>query len=216
MKPGLLDYLACPICKHWPIKLWIFNFETENTEFETVLNNPDDLNMLQNLTKIIRGKNKVEKCVNIEENKIQDDLVRYKLTFDEYIKKFDEVMKNIDYITLMTNGAAQNIHEKVKEIYNEFHIAINKNEKELKDFIEKEINKIYISNWYFQRVEVEDGIMKCDKCKRWYPISDSIPQMLPDNLRVKKDELRFLEKWKDLIPKEILEEGIPFNLKNDR
>jgi uncharacterized protein YbaR (Trm112 family) len=124
-------------------------------------------------------------------------------------------MKNIDYITLTTDGAAKHIHEKVKEIYNEFHSVINKNEKEIKDFIEKQINKIYISNWYFQRAEIEDGIMKCDKCNRWYPISDSIPQMLPDNLRVKKDELRFLKKWENVIPKEILEDGKPFNLKND-
>ena len=72
-------------------------------------------------------------------------------------------------------------------------------------------------NEYWKTVvdTIQDGIMICDNCKRWYPISEAIPQMLPDNLRVKKDEIKFLNKWKDLISKEVLEEGRPFNLRHE-
>jgi len=60
--------------------------------------------------------------------------------------------------------------------------------------------------------EIIEGMIVCPKCLRWYPIKDEIPEMLPDELRDEKDELSFLEKWKDKIPKKILMEGKPFNL----
>ncbi|MGB9135191.1 MAG: Trm112 family protein [Candidatus Bathyarchaeia archaeon] len=64
-----------------------------------------------------------------------------------------------------------------------------------------------------EKEEVIEGLIVCPKCLRWYPIRDEIPEMLPDELRDSKDELPFLEKWKDNVPKTILSEGNPFNLK---
>ncbi|MFP3201873.1 MAG: Trm112 family protein [Sulfolobus sp.] len=60
--------------------------------------------------------------------------------------------------------------------------------------------------------EIVDGLLYCPNCKRWYPIIDEIPRMLPDKLRRKEEDLEFLKKYKDKIPKEILENGLPFNL----
>jgi len=59
---------------------------------------------------------------------------------------------------------------------------------------------------------IVDGVMICEKCKRFYPIIDEIPVMLPDDLRNKKEDLEFLRKWKDRIPKETLVSGKPVNL----
>ncbi len=63
-----------------------------------------------------------------------------------------------------------------------------------------------------EKEEIVEGLITCPKCLRWYPIREEIPEMLPDELRDKKDELPFLEKWKSRIPKKILTEGRPFNL----
>lgn len=60
--------------------------------------------------------------------------------------------------------------------------------------------------------EIIEGMIVCPKCLRWYPIRDEIPEMLPDELRNKKDELPFLEKWRNMAPKGILSKGKPFNL----
>ncbi|MBD3228637.1 MAG: hypothetical protein GF329_10675 [Candidatus Lokiarchaeota archaeon] len=214
MKLGLLDLLACPICKHWPIILKVFNFETKIDKFERALEGLEDLKILEEMTKIIRGKGKIEKCVDIKEKTIQDDLVRYKLNFDDYIKKFNEILKNLNYIEILVDGISLKVHEKVEKIYENF-ISKEKtaNVDDLKDYLNKNINEIYLVNWYFQRAEVQDGIMLCEKCKRWYPISESIPQMLPDNLRTENEEKKFLEKWKDKIPEDVLNDGKPFNLK---
>ena len=61
--------------------------------------------------------------------------------------------------------------------------------------------------------EIEEGIMTCD-CDRWYPIIDTIPHMLPDDLREEEEDKAFLEDWKEKTPKKVLDEGKPFKLKN--
>jgi len=60
--------------------------------------------------------------------------------------------------------------------------------------------------------EVVEGIIVCPKCLRWYPIRDEIPEMLPDELRNRKEDIEFLVKWKEKVPERILLEGKPFNL----
>lgn len=64
-----------------------------------------------------------------------------------------------------------------------------------------------------EREEVVEGLITCIKCKRWYPIIEEIPFMLPDELRDGKDDIPFLKKWRKKFPKEFLKEGKPFNEK---
>ncbi|MEM1569956.1 MAG: Trm112 family protein [Candidatus Bathyarchaeia archaeon] len=64
--------------------------------------------------------------------------------------------------------------------------------------------------------EVVEGLIWCSKCNRFYPIRDEIPEMLPDELRNLREDLEFLEKWKNKIPEKILSEGKPINLQFKR
>ena len=63
-----------------------------------------------------------------------------------------------------------------------------------------------------EKEEIVEGLLLCSECKRWYPIMDEIPQMLPDELREVKEDLEWLRKWKDRVPEEVLKNGRPFNL----
>lgn len=60
--------------------------------------------------------------------------------------------------------------------------------------------------------EILNGVLICSKCNRWYPIIDEIPQLLPDELRESNEDISFLRKHAEKIPRNILEEGKPFNL----
>ena len=64
--------------------------------------------------------------------------------------------------------------------------------------------------------EIDDALITCPKCGRWYPVIDGIACMLPDNLRMdgkqRKEETAFLERWKERISSEIRESGVPFGL----
>ncbi len=60
--------------------------------------------------------------------------------------------------------------------------------------------------------EINEGMITCTACNRFYPIKDTIPHMLPDHLRKEAEEVSFLKKYQDKIPEKILKEGHPFNL----
>jgi len=67
-----------------------------------------------------------------------------------------------------------------------------------------------------EKEEIVEGLLTCPKCNRWYPIIEEIPHMLPDDLREEKEDLPFLEKYRDRIPQKIALEGKPFNLSQKR
>jgi uncharacterized protein YbaR (Trm112 family) len=64
--------------------------------------------------------------------------------------------------------------------------------------------------------EIDEALIRCPKCGRWYPVIDGIACMLPDDLRMdgkqRIEETAFLERWKERIPTDILKSGIPFGL----
>ncbi|NHJ12107.1 MAG: hypothetical protein EAX95_00440 [Candidatus Thorarchaeota archaeon] len=64
--------------------------------------------------------------------------------------------------------------------------------------------------------EIDEALITCQKCGRWYPVIDTIPCMLPDDLRMdgkqRIEETKFLEKWKSRIPSRIIDKGVPFGL----
>jgi len=60
--------------------------------------------------------------------------------------------------------------------------------------------------------EVDEGLLFCGKCGRWYPIIEEIPHMLPDDLRNRDEDLSFLRKYSSMIPEDILKRGLPWSL----
>lgn len=61
-----------------------------------------------------------------------------------------------------------------------------------------------------EEVIIEDGILYCIKCKRFFPITDEIPIMLPDELRDRDQDLKFLQRWRDRIPEMIINDPRPY------
>ena len=59
---------------------------------------------------------------------------------------------------------------------------------------------------------IVEGMLTCSECGRYYPIIDEIPVMLPDNLRNKKEDLGFLERWGTKLPDKIVHGGKPWSL----
>ncbi len=66
---------------------------------------------------------------------------------------------------------------------------------------------------YLNILDVRDGLLVCSECGRWYPIGrsvETIPELMPDELREEEKELEWLAKWRDVVPKKVLEKGKPF------
>jgi len=88
--------------------------------------------------------------------------------------------------------------------------------RKLMDFLACAMCKSYPLELYVfeEKDEIVEGLLICpnSECRMWYPIIEEIPHCLPPELREEKDDLTFLEKWKDKIPQKVLKEGKPFNL----
>jgi uncharacterized protein YbaR (Trm112 family) len=61
-------------------------------------------------------------------------------------------------------------------------------------------------------IVINEGVLFCEECLRFYPIIDEIPIMLPDELREKQSDITFLQKWKNKIPDKVIRHGKPWHI----
>lgn len=61
-------------------------------------------------------------------------------------------------------------------------------------------------------LRINQGIIFCRSCKRFYMIKDEIICMPLDNDRNKEQELEFLRRWQDQLPEYITKSARPYNL----
>lgn len=59
---------------------------------------------------------------------------------------------------------------------------------------------------------INEGLLFCNECLRYYPIIDEIPMMLPDELRERQTDINFLQKWKNKIPDKVIRHGNPWHM----
>lgn len=59
---------------------------------------------------------------------------------------------------------------------------------------------------------VQEALIFCKSYNRFYPITEEIPIILPDELRDKKKDIEFLKRWKELIPDDLLSNLRPWTL----
>jgi uncharacterized protein YbaR (Trm112 family) len=59
---------------------------------------------------------------------------------------------------------------------------------------------------------INEGLLFCNECLRYYPIIDEIPIMLPDELRERQTDINFLQKWKNKIPDKVIRHGNPWHM----
>jgi uncharacterized protein len=62
-------------------------------------------------------------------------------------------------------------------------------------------------------VIIEEGLLLCRSCMRFYPITEEIPIIMPDELRDKKKDLEFLKTWNESIPDDLLKDLKPWTIK---
>ena len=207
MKPWLFDILACPIDKYFPLKLYIFSFETKAEEFQTFI----DIYEKRDLTFI-----KKQKVIEVSQERdilyIKDNVTIEKSPLKSYLGLIISSINELDNIFDRTknkhsikcfNIIKKEIKQKIVEFLNNFKF----------NNIENIFPELFFLNKVKVESEIESGLFFCDKCNRWYPIIDTIPQMLPDQFRNKKKDIEFLKINKNLLDEEFFNQNLkPFNL----
>jgi uncharacterized protein YbaR (Trm112 family) len=207
MKPWLFDILACPIDKNFPLKLSIFSFENEPEEFQSIINVylNRDISFIKN-----------EKIISIsqEDNEyfLKDNIIIESTTLKHYLDlttssliEFENILDNTT--NELSKKCFELMNSDIKSKIMEF------SENPIFNQLDDILPELYMINKVKLNFEIESGILFCNKCQRWYPIIDTIPQMLPDKYRDEKKEIIFLKNHKNLLDEEFFKQDLkPFKI----
>ena len=188
MKPWLLNILACPIDKHHPLDAHFFTWETDEAEIKELAKDAG-----LPIEKHEKGYRQIAK-------QYVDGTIS-----PEAIKKIKDSSGSNDTSGLLAVTL---------DVLNRLGGLQEPSEEDLLQDHKRDIDALYR---YMNLIEVDAGLLVCPECGRWYPVGsavETIPEMLPDDLREKARDLKWMENWKALIPKQITEEGKPYNLKD--
>ena len=207
MKPWLFDILACPIDKYFPLKLYIFSFENKPQEFQSIITlySNRDINFIKN-------ENIIEISQEDNELFLKDNIIIEKTRLKSYL---DLITSSLIEFENVFDNTTNKLSKKCFEIINSdvksriIEFAKNPNFSQ----IDSILPELYFINKLKLDFEISSGILFCSKCKRWYPIIDTIPQMLPDKYRDQKKEINFLENNKNLLDEKFFNQDLkPFKI----
>lgn len=207
MRPWLCDILACPIDKFFPLELIIFSFETNENVFKEILEAYDKKDLIS-----IKKENVIEIEQKNEDLLLKDEIVIEKSKLGIYINTIISSVKEVDNIR---DRSSSELSKRC------IHIIQNDIKQKIKAFSNNLINEhidtilpeLYLLNKFKTEIEIETGILFCSQCKRWFPIIETIPQMLPDEYRDEEADILFLKTNKDLLDNTFFKQNLkPFNL----
>jgi uncharacterized protein YbaR (Trm112 family) len=207
MKIWLFDVLACPIDKFFPLNLYIFSFANTQEKFESLIDiyNRRDLDF-------IKEEKIIETYVEDNEFFLKDNIIIEKTKLKPYL----EILKSsLDEFENVFDRTSNQLSKKCINLMNsDVKLRINKfYENPISSKLENIIPELYFINKIKLEFEIKSGILFCSECKRWYPIVDTIPQMLPDKYRDKKKEIKFLENHKNLLDEKFFNQDLkPFSI----
>lgn len=210
MKLWLLEILACPIDHAFPLELIILKWQpAQNQE------NPSD-----KVAELLDQYSK--KIFTISESPIHTEsrpeglFVRDFLVlkfhpcgdyFHSLIEKIAELGVVQDKSEWKGQQALELIKTQIKARLKEAETKLIANPKldanQTMEILQSVQPELIFLNLFKYQLEIEDGVMFCPECHRWFPIFETIPQMLPDDLRQAEQDNAFQYKWasKIQIPK---------------
>lgn len=186
MKPWLLNILACPIDKHHPLEAYFYSWETQEDE----------------LAKINKDAGK--------------PVSLFKKQYEHIVKQIEDGTISLDSIKeirdMTDSKDTADLYLDVKKFIERLDYEEDKSSSNLLSKYPEGVDVLYR---YLNLVEVEEGLIRCPECGRWYPIGsavETIPELMPDDLREEERDIEFLRKWESKLPEEVISEGNPFSL----
>ena len=184
MKPWLLNVLACPIDKKHPLEAYFYKWETSDEE----------------LTKINREAGKPSQFFSKQYTHLAKQVSDGTIS-PSSVKAIEDQTGSNHTLELLTDAL---------KFIDKLGYEEDMSEKNLLSKYPEGIDVLYR---YLNLVEVEEGLLRCPVCGRWYPIGSSvetIPELMPDDLRDEEKDIEWLNKWIDKIPESVKTEGKPF------
>lgn len=189
--------------KHYPLKLFIFSYEEED-DFKSILDSYE---------KREKDNNKIVEIFKEKEILyIKDNIFIEKNPVEKYLTL---ILSSINELDNITDKSQSDISKKCFElIKTEVKKKIQKVSKSEKiDNIDDVLPELLFLNRIKIETEIESGLLFCEKCNRWFPIIETIPQMLPDEYRDETKETGWIKSKEDLLDEAFIKQDLkPFNI----
>jgi uncharacterized protein YbaR (Trm112 family) len=184
LKPWLINILACPIDKYHPLEAYFFKWETTEEELEKITGDAGKPSQF------------------------------FKKQYIHLVKQIEDGTISASSLKSISDHTGSAYTSRLQAIVNQVILTLE-NEQDLseRNLINKYPEDVDILYRYLNLIEVEEGLLRCPECSRWYPIGNSvetIPELMPDDLRQEEKELTWLRKWIDLVPISVRDDGKPF------
>ena len=207
MKLWLLEILACPLDKAFPLELTILGWQ-----------NP--LETHPHLTHLLDGYTTghvlfpdMESPItftaedsNSDSNKaagaiIHDELIIKPTPFREYLSQLIEKIDELEVVHDVSIPSGEQVLTLIRTtIKTHLSEALSKLSNSTGDgratgIFEDIRLDLELLNLYKYYLEIEDAVIVCPECHRWYPVFEAIPQLLPDGIRKPEEDAAFESKW---------------------
>ena len=216
MKLWLLEILACPIDHAFPLELTILRWEAAPKTDDDPSGSTD---LVQKLLDGYKNGNvlpaKMETPVKIERGDdgqiyLNDFLVLKSVEFTPYLEALLAKIEELTVVQDKSEWAGQAALDLVRgEIKDKITAALVQVKEtvakgggmgeQLDKVLEGIMNPLEFLNLFKYHVEIEDAVMVCPECKRWFPVFETIPQMLPDNIRNVEKDKEFQKTWAEKV-----------------
>lgn len=186
LKPWLLNILACPIDKHHPLEARFFSWDTSQEEMRKIASEAGE------------PSTHFKKSYKHMAKQLRDGTISLVA-----MRAVEDMTGSEDSAGLLAGAV---------EATTRLGAVLDLSEEKLLLDYPDDIDRLYR---FLNLVEVDAGLLVCPECARWYPIGsavETIPELLPDDLRERDRDLAWLKRWRALVPTSVLERGEPFNL----
>ncbi|GAB4316380.1 MAG: hypothetical protein Kow0069_18530 [Promethearchaeota archaeon] len=192
MKPWLLEILACPMDKSYPLDAHFLSWETDEAEFDRFLEEYEGRTVEGEAAGIVKFEREGGEALLVS-----DEMTREPTPPAQYLEQLSVKLDELKPIRDHTGSSSAKILELLRGPAGDVlrgaveSSASVTSEAQFAEFLPE----LVLLNRYKLFVEVDEGLLSCPACRRWYPIIETIPQMLPDALRDRKEDLAFLARW---------------------
>ncbi|MBN2157331.1 MAG: hypothetical protein JW776_14900 [Candidatus Lokiarchaeota archaeon] len=228
MKIWLNCSLACPEDASYPFELIIFKWENKEEKFRQLLDGYKK-DLLLNLRNEESPLDIHFDVPNSEFKKEEDNLIilselkRGKVVFydtnvihlstlSEYLEWYLKFLAELsDLSDKTTYKSAKDcldltrtvIYEKIRTYYDKIS-SIDTKKEDGYELIQPIFQDLLFLNYYFTYMEIDEGLLICPKCKRWYPIIKTIPRIYPKSMKREPMDTDFQKKWREFYPDDVI------------
>jgi uncharacterized protein YbaR (Trm112 family) len=187
---------------------------------------PKDVKIIHAENKRLTSDINFPNIINIflEDNslKIKDYNVVTPVRVTEYFKIYANLLKEFEEISDESNNqqsqklynlVKDNISKKILSFIEKWDPSEIENmqdieEKTLVELLMDKIQPIFqdilFLNYYFFIMEINEALLICPQCKRWFPVIQSIPRLFPKTMERQNIDIAFKDKWKSKFPKDVV------------